>query len=287
MSVLARTEEIGKRACVVGWPIAHSRSPLIHGYWLDRYGISGRYSKEAVAPESAEAFFRSLGQRGYAGCNVTVPHKEIAFQLADIKDQSAIAIGAANTLWLEGERLACANTDSYGFMTNLAVTVPDWTERPGPIMVLGAGGSARAIVYGMQQAGRRDIRIYNRSIDRADALARHFAPGVTAHLWAARHAHVADAAVIINTTTLGMNGAGDPAIDFAAANPRCVVADLVYVPLETAFLRHAKAYDLAIVGGLGMLLHQAVPGFEKWFGVRPEVTDELYRTIVADIEVAR
>jgi len=271
------------RACVIGWPIAHSRSPMIHNYWLRQYGIEGTYTKEPVKPEDVERFLRSLEAHGVRGCNVTVPHKETAFAVAEIRDPSALAVNAANTVWLEQGRIACANTDTYGFMANLEASAPDWRQRTGPIIVLGAGGSARAVVYGFLEAGMGDIRVFNRSPARAEQLARHFGERVTARPWATRNAQLSDAAVIVNTTTLGMNGTEGPDIDFSRASKGAVAADLVYVPLETAFLRFARANGLTGVDGLGMLLHQAVPGFEKWFGVRPTVTPELYKMVADDI----
>lgn len=273
-----------KRACVIGWPIEHSRSPLIHGHWLKKYGIDGAYTKEQVKPEHLEKFVRSLAENGFAGCNVTVPHKEAVFAAAEIKDASAVAVGAANTIWLEGGKIACANTDTYGFMTHLTNVAPKWNLAKGPVMILGAGGAARAIVHGFLEAGRTDIRIFNRSIERADSLEAHFGKQVTAFDWLQRNEHVPTAAVIVNTTTLGMKGAGNPEIEFADARNDCVAADIVYVPLETEFLKEARQFRLTTVDGLGMLLHQAAPGFEKWFGVRPQVTDELRRILVADIE---
>lgn len=272
-----------KRACVIGWPIEHSRSPLIHGYWLKRYGIDGAYTKEAVRPESAEQFLKSLALRGLVGCNVTVPHKETAFAVAAERDAAAAAIGAANTVWLDDGRLCCSNTDAYGFMTHLQRSAPDWTARDAPVAILGAGGAARAIVHGFLAAGVEQVRVFNRSLQRAEALARHFGPRVVAMDWDERNAKSAGASVIVNTTTLGMKGAGDPGISFDGFDHRTVACDIVYVPLETTFLAAAKAAGLQTVDGLGMLLHQAVPGFEKWFGVRPEVTDELRAVIVADI----
>lgn len=272
-----------KKACVIGWPIAHSRSPLVHGYWLKKYGIDGSYTKEAVPPEDLEMFVRSLAGNGFSGCNVTVPHKEAAFAIAAVKDPSADAAGAANTLWLDRGKLHAANTDTYGFMAHLALTAPAWKAGDGPVAILGAGGAARAIVYGFLQAGCNDVRVFNRSRDRADGLAKEFGPRVTAHAWANRERQSRDSAVLVNTTTLGMKGAGNPGIDFAGFNPRTIVADIVYVPLETAFLAAARAHSLKTVDGLGMLLHQAVPGFEKWFGVRPDVTRELYGLIAAGI----
>ncbi len=195
-----------------------------------------------------------------------------------------VAVGAANTVWLERGKLACANTDTYGFMTHLTNSAPHWKTANGPIMVLGAGGAARAIVHGFLDAGRSDIRVFNRSIERARSLEAHFGQSVKAYDWDKRNQHVPSAAVIANTTALGMKGAGTPGIEFGDARKDCVVADIVYVPLETEFLTKARAFGLTAVDGLGMLLHQAVPGFEKWFGVRPEVTDELRQIIVADIE---
>ena len=275
------------RACVIGWPISHSRSPLIHNYWLRQYGIEGTYTKEPVKPEDLEAFLHSFNARGLAGCNVTVPHKEAAFTLAAIHEPSAVAVNAANTLWLDNGLLACANTDTYGFMANLDASAPDWRKRSGPILILGAGGAARAVVYGFLEAGMSDVRIFNRSPDRAQDLARHFGSRVTTQSWDVRNEHVSEAAVIVNTTTLGMNAAGSIGIDFTRAQTGSVAVDLVYVPLETEFLKSARANGLIGVDGLGMLLHQAVPGFEKWFGVRPVVTPELYQMIASDIGGAK
>ena len=272
-----------KRACVIGWPIEHSRSPLIHGYWLKTYGIDGSYAKEAVRPEDLERFLKNLAANGYTGCNVTVPHKEAAYALAAIKDPSASAAGAANTLWFDAGVLHAANTDTYGFMAHLAQSATSWKPDNGPIAILGAGGAARAIAHGFLDAGVREIRVFNRSPQRAEALAQHFGSKVKAFSWARRSETSRDCAVLVNTTTLGMKGSGDPSIDFTGFDPRAIVADIVYVPLETAFLAAASLHGLKTVDGLGMLLHQAVPGFEKWFGVRPEVTRDLYDLIAADI----
>lgn len=273
-----------KRAGVVGWPIEHSRSPLIHGHWLKTYGIAGSYTKIAVAPEEAADFFATLAQRGLAGCNVTVPLKEIAFAAAEVKDPSAVAVGAANTLWLDGGRLHAANTDSFGFMRHLELSAPQWREGGDQVAILGAGGAARAIVHGFLEAGVAEVRVLNRTRARAEALAAHFGPRVTVHDWAAREDVSAGAAVLVNTTTIGMKGVGSLGMDLSRLGPRAVVADIVYVPLETELLARARARGLTAVDGLGMLLHQAAPGFERWFGVRPEVTPELRDLVVADIE---
>ncbi|MGD9668685.1 MAG: shikimate dehydrogenase [Hyphomicrobiaceae bacterium] len=274
------------KACVIGWPIEHSRSPMIHGYWLKSLGVDGSYEKRAVRPEDAREFLRGLDEAGYAGCNVTVPLKEIAFETADEKDASAIAVGAANTIWLENGRICAANTDTYGFMTHLATSFPDWSQRDKPVLVLGAGGAARAIVYGFLEAGVAEVRVANRTIERAEALRNHFGPSIKVVDWEYRSAAAREAAVIVNTTTIGMKGQGSLAMNLTRVEDRAIVADIVYVPLETGLLASAHARGLRAVDGLGMLLHQAVPGFEKWFGVRPQVTPELRALIVADLEAS-
>jgi shikimate dehydrogenase len=276
-----------RRACVIGWPIEHSRSPAIHGYWLNRYGIDGSYTKEAVQPGKLEGFLRLLATNGYRGCNVTIPYKEDALHLVHEADATATAIGAANTLWLEDGRLFATNTDAYGYMSYLAARVPDWQRRDAPVAILGAGGAARAIVHGFLEAGVNEIRVMNRTRDRADALARDFGRRVKVKEWGERSAASRDAAVLVNTTAVGMKGEGALGMDFTGFHPDCIVSDIVYVPLETALISDARRNGLKTIDGLGMLLHQAVPGFEKWFGVRPEVTPELYDRIAAGIVEAR
>ena len=274
-----------KRACVIGWPIEHSRSPLIHGYWLRRYGIEGAYTRKAVRPDDVAEFLRALEEHNYVGCNVTVPHKEMAYQLAEEAEESARVVEAANTLWLDHGRLWAANTDTYGFMTYLSETVPDWRAYNGPVSILGAGGAARAIVYGFLEAGIDEIRVFNRTRVRAEAIARQFGPRVKVYDWSQREGASRGASVLVNTTSVGMKGRGSPdiGIGFSGFDPRCIVCDIVYVPLETDMLAAARAAGLRTVDGLGMLLHQAVPGFEKWFGVRPEVTPELRALVIEDI----
>ena len=272
-----------KRACVIGWPIEHFRSPLIHGYWLARYGIAGTYTKIAVPPAELSGFLASFERNGYVGCNVTVPHKEDAYRLADEREPSAVAVGAANTLWLENGRLHAANTDTYGFMTYLDVSTPGWCRKDAPVTLFGAGGAARAIAYGFVAAGVDEVRVVNRSRGRAEELARQLGPRIKVFDWAERSRASREASVLVNTTTVGMKGKGVLDIDFDALARDCVVADIVYVPLETAFLKAAMARGFRTVDGLGMLLHQAVPGFEKWFGVRPEVDSRLYALVAADI----
>ncbi len=272
------------KAAVIGWPIEHSRSPMIHGYWLKKYGIEGSYAKIAVKPEDVATFVRSLAERGLAGCNVTLPHKEAVFRAADVRDPSAEAVGAANTLWLEGGRLHAANTDTYGFMRHLEVSAPAWRAKDRPVLLLGAGGAARGIVYGMLEAGVGEVRVANRTLARAEDIARHFGGRVTPLAWADAERAARDCGLVVNTTSLGMAKTGPLEFDVHCLPDDATVADIVYVPLETDLLRRSRARGLNAVDGLGMLLHQAVPGFAKWFGVTPDVTDELRDILVADIE---
>jgi shikimate dehydrogenase len=272
------------RAAVIGWPIEHSRSPLIHGHWLRTYGIAGEYTRIAVRPEEVAAFLGSLGDRGLAGCNVTLPHKEAAYLAADVRDPSAVAVGAANTLWLEGGRLHAANTDTYGFMRHLDLSAPAWRNRDRPVLVLGAGGAARGIVYGFLEAGVAEVRVANRTRERAEELARHFGSRVRTVDWGAAEAASAACGVLVNTTALGMAKTGPLTFDVGRLPADATVADIVYVPLETDLLARARARGLVGVDGLGMLLHQAVPGFARWFSVTPEVTPELREILVRDIE---
>ncbi len=274
-----------KKACVIGWPIEQSRSPLIHNYWIKTLGLSGLYTKEAVEPAALETFIRSLEKNGYAGCNVTVPHKEAVFALADTRHASANAVGAANTIWHDRGKIVAANTDTYGYMAYLEARYPNWNRSAAPVSILGAGGSARAIIFGFLKAGVSEVRVFNRSPGRAIELVRHFGGRVKALDWDDRSSASSDVAVLVNTTTLGMKGAGDPGIDLKQLHADCIVSDIVYVPLETALLKQAKAQGLRTLDGLGMLLHQAVPAFEAWFGVKPDVNDELYRLIAETIEV--
>jgi shikimate dehydrogenase len=276
-----------RRACVIGWPVEHSRSPLIHRYWLQQYGIDGAYEKEAVRPEALARFLGSLGAQGFAGANVTLPHKEAALRLAAVADEAARAIGAANTLWLDQTgRLCASNTDAYGFMTNLNQVAPDWNEARRPVMLLGAGGAARAILHGLLAEGATRIFIANRTRDRAEALAQAFAPAVEVVDWDDRNRALSSCGLLVNTTSLGMTGKEPLEIDLAALPKDAVVADIVYSPLETPLLAEARARGNRVVDGLGMLLHQAVPGFERWFGVRPEVTPELRAHVAASLGAA-
>jgi shikimate dehydrogenase len=257
---------------------------MIHRYWLSLYGINGAYAKEAVPPEEARAFMRSLSNHGYVGVNVTLPHKLLALEASDVADEAARAIGAANTLWLDGEgKLNASNTDAYGFMTNLVEQAPRWNERRRPVVVLGAGGAARAVVYGLIKAGASKVLLANRSRARADDLACAFPPRVEVVDWDDRDRVLAGCGLLVNTTSLGMTGQAPLKIDLGALPPDAVVADIVYSPLETPLLAEARKRGNFAVDGLGMLLYQAVPGFERWFGVRPEVTPALKACVAASL----
>jgi len=269
------------RAAVIGWPVAHSRSPLIHGYWLKSLGLPGSYDRIAVPPEAADAFFADFRASGLLGANVTLPHKVRAVAACDELAVAAREMGAVNTLWWEGDRLIGDNTDGYGFLANLDQQAPGWSADPGTALVLGAGGAARAVIYGLLQRGFRVV-VANRTLDRAEELAAMF-PGAEVGDWAAAMAPGADIAVVVNTTSLGMAGNPDLPIDLTRLGPDAIVTDIVYTPIETGILKRARAAGLRTVDGLGMLLHQAVPGFERWFGVRPEVTDDLRARVLDNI----
>ena len=273
------------RAFVIGHPIAHSRSPLLHGHWLQAMGLPGSYERIDVAPGALPAFVCTLSDAGFAGGNVTLPHKSAMLELVDEVEDEARAIGAVNTVWFEGGRLRGGNTDAYGFMANLDDEAPGWDAEARTALVLGAGGAARAIVHALLQRGL-DVRIANRSPEKAEALSQAFARLPTPHGMDTVPALLAEADLVVNTTSLGM--AGKPPLDLPLSRlrPTATVCDIVYVPLETPLLQAARAHGLRTVGGLGMLLHQAVPGFERWFGVRPEVTPELRTEIEADVKRA-
>jgi shikimate dehydrogenase len=276
------SERSTRAACVVGWPIKHSRSPLIHGYWIKQHGLDADYRREEVAPGAFADFIRNLSSRGYAGANVTIPHKEMALELSE-PDDRAQAAGAANTLWLDGDRLRSTNTDVEGFIANLDDAVPGWVERAGEAVVLGAGGSARAVVYGLIGRGIGRINVVNRSRDRAEALRQRFGAAVHPAEWSVLPGLLARCGLLVNTTSLGMTGQPPLAIDLGPLPQEAAVTDLVYAPLKTSLLAAAEARGLAVADGLGMLLHQAVRGFELWFGVRPRVTAELRRLVETDL----
>ncbi len=270
------------RAAVIGWPVEHSRSPIIHGYWLKTLNLAGSYEGRAVAPDEADAFFRSFADSGLIGGNVTIPHKETAFACCDEVDETARALGAVNTLVLKDGRLFGSNTDGLGFLNSLDHSAPGWDRKGGSAVVLGAGGAARAIIWALLSRGLT-VHLFNRTRIRAEALAEHFGTGVHVHGPEEMAAVLEGASLLVNTTSAGMGGKPSLDIDLSPLPEHAVVTDIVYTPLMTPLLLRARERGLVTVDGLGMLLHQAVPGFELWFGKRPEVTDELRRLVLADM----
>lgn len=270
-----------RASCLIGWPAAHSRSPLIHHYWLRQFGIEGGYSIEAVPPEGFAEFVLHLSTHGFVGANVTIPHKERALALT-APDERARAVGAANTLWYDGDMLRSTNTDIEGFINNLDASAPGW-DKIEDALVLGAGGSSRAVVFGLIERGIKRVHLANRTIERAQALADQFGANVHPVAWDAIGGVLPHAALLVNTTSLGMKGQPSLDLDIGLLPSHAAVADLVYVPLQTPLLAAAQARGLKTADGLGMLLHQAVRGFELWFGRRPQVTPELRALVEADL----
>lgn len=281
-------ETVARHAFVTGYPVKHSRSPLIHGYWLETLGLHGSYTRQEVSPDDFAGFISRLksGESGFIGGNVTIPHKETAFALADRPDALSEELGASNTLWLEDGRLHATNTDGFGFLANLDAAAPGW-DKTDRAVVLGAGGASRAILQAVRDRGVAEIHVVNRTAARAQELADRFGPRVHAHPMAALPEVMKGAGLFVNTTSLGMDGEAAPDFDFSPLGEGAVVTDIVYVPLVTPILRQAAEQGFVTVDGLGMLLHQAVPGFEKWFGVRPVVDAQLRRMILADMEAHR
>ncbi len=272
-----------KRAFVIGDPISHSRSPLIHTHWLREYGIAGSYEAIHVKQDELAQFLASLVSEDFAGGNVTIPHKEAALALVPQHDAVAAEIGAANTLWIEGGKLRATNTDSFGFAQNLDEYAFGW-DNGKTALVLGAGGAARAIIHALLSRGFTDIRIANRTAARAQDIAERFGSKVSAHAFPDLDLLASDADLVVNTTSLGMGGAGEIRLDMKALRRDAIVTDIVYVPLITPLLAAAQDASLKTVDGLGMLLHQARPGFEKWFGVLPQVTPALRNLIIRNME---
>ncbi len=266
-------------AGVLGWPVSHSLSPRLHGYWLQRYGIDGAYLPLGAPPASLEGVVRALVELGFRGFNVTLPHKEPLLALCDEVTPEAHRIGAVNTVVIDGDRLQGGNSDAFGFAENLRAGAADWRPESGPAVVIGAGGAARAVIAALQDLGVTEVRLTNRTearaADLAAALAAPQRPPIRLVPWAEREEALAGAGVLVNTTSLGM--AGQPALDLAldALPAEALVTDIVYAPLETPLLAAARARGNPVVDGLGMLLHQARPGFEAWFGRAPEVSAEL------------
>ncbi|MFN4157099.1 MAG: shikimate dehydrogenase [Gemmobacter sp.] len=261
-------------AGVIGSPIAHSRSPALHGYWLRRYGLSGHYIPIDITQTDLPELLRVLPRLGFVGLNVTIPHKETVLALADVVTDRAALIGAANTLIFRKDgRIHADNTDGAGFMANLRQNAPGWHPAAAPAVVFGAGGGARAVVAALIEVGVPEIRIANRTRARAEALRADFGAKLVVTDWVQAGNILDDAGLVVNTTALGMTGKADLRIPMDGLSPRAIATDLVYTPLRTAFLEHAADIGCTTVDGLGMLLHQAAPGFERWFGQRPEVDD--------------
>jgi shikimate dehydrogenase len=270
------------KACVIGSPIAHSRSPLIHGYWLNQLGIDGSYERVLVEPEGLADFLKNLKQNGYVGCNVTIPHKEAALPLIDQIDQSVKAIGALNTVYLSGGKTHATSTDGDGFLQNLIAHIPDLNLTGKTVVILGAGGSAKALIERLLRAGVKLITVANRTVARAEELRTTFGTKIVPIELRDLNLHTCD--LLINTTSLGMAGQPPLEIGLQELEPHAIVADIVYVPLKTELIKRAEARGLRTVPGLGMLLHQAVRGFELWFGVKPMVTPELCTLIARNID---
>lgn len=277
----------GRVAGVMGWPVGHSRSPRLHGYWLAQYGVDGAYVPMAVPPDRIGEALRALSALGFAGCNVTLPHKEAAFAAMDSLDETARRMGAVNTVVVQSDgSLRGSNTDGFGFMENLKAGAPDWRADAGPAFVVGAGGAARAIIVALLDAGAPEVRLTNRTGERAEQLKAELAAvGLAERLklvdWVSRETRLAEVNLLVNTTTQGMVGQPALTLELTALPTTALVTDAVYTPLETPLLADAKARGNQTVDGLGMLLHQARPGFEAWFGVAPQVTAQLRAVVLA------
>lgn len=276
-----------RRVAITGCPVAHSRSPVIHRHWLALHGIDGTYDRVEVKPEDAPAFYRDIAAHGLSGCNVTVPNKEAAAAACDELDDAARIMGAVNTISLDADgRVLGSNTDGLGFLGNLDQEVPGWDGEVRHAVVLGAGGAARAVIWALLSRGVKKVSVVNRTKSKAEDLCARFGADSIACDWDNLGEILGETDLLVNTTSLGM--AGQPALDLSLSRlpETAIVNDIVYVPLETPLLADARARGLCAVDGLGMLLHQAVPGFERWFGVRPRVTDELRAALLADLGAA-
>jgi shikimate dehydrogenase len=279
-------ETLPANACVIGFPIKHSRSPMIHTYWLQQLGIAGTYTAKEITPDAFPAFLQSIkdGSAQLRGGNVTIPHKETAFALADLPDELASELGAANTIWMEDGLLKATNTDGHGFLSNLDERHPGWDKHKTRAVIYGAGGASRAIVQAVRNRGFSEIHVLNRTLSRAQELSDRFGPRVHAQPLEAFAELSKGANLFVNTTSLGMDGEPVAKLDFSPFATDAVITDIVYVPLMTPFLKQAVEQNRPVVDGLGMLLHQAAPGFALWFGQRPTVDANLRQLIIDDME---
>lgn len=271
-----------KVAGVIGWPVAHSKSPRLHGHWLTQYGVDGAYVPLPVSPDDLADAVRALSKLGFKGANVTVPHKAAAAELCDDLEPHARRLGVVNTLICTRDGVRGANTDGLGFLNNLFHGAPNWRPESAPAVVLGAGGAARAVVVALLDAGAREIRVLNRTRAKAESLAQEFGEHIRVFAWGDWAQAFPGAGLLVNTTSLGMTGQPALSVDLTPLPTSALVNDIVYRPLETDLLAAARARGNPVVDGLGMLLHQAVPGFQAWFGVRPEVTDDLRARMLAE-----
>lgn len=287
MSITGTTRLAG----IMGWPVAHSRSPLLHGFWLEQTHVDGAYVPLPVRPENVAEALHALPILGFRGCNLTIPHKQLALSTVDRIEPLARRIGAVNTIIVGADgKLEARNTDAFGFRENLRESVPDWDPASGPAVVLGAGGSARAVVAALSDVGVVQVRVVNRTISRAEALARDLVTPtmrISVHPWSEARTAQRDAGLLVNTTSLGMTGEPPLGLDLSQLPLSAPVVDIVYVPLETGLLAAARRRGHPVVDGLGMLLHQGRPGFEAWFGAPVRVTRELRAAMVASLVTPR
>lgn len=267
---------------VLGYPIQHSKSPKMHGYWLNQAGVSGHYVPLEIHPDNFDEALKNMPKLGFRGANVTIPHKERALEIANFVTERAKRIGAANTLYFdENDKIYADNTDGYGFITNLKNGAPNWCAASGSALVLGAGGASRAVLDALITEEIPKIYLTNRTVERAQSLAKEFGNTVEVVDWNDKNTVLSDVRTIVNTTSLGMNGDGDLGLDFSMLTSKMTITDIVYTPLETDLLRHAKQRGCTCVNGLGMLIYQGIPGFENWFDATPVVTDELRELLLS------
>jgi shikimate dehydrogenase len=272
------------KACVIGWPVSHSRSPLIHGYWLRQHGIEGSYIRRPVEASALAEFLNGLSAAGFAGCNVTIPHKESAFRLVETADSTTGRLGAVNTVFVKDGRTFGTNTDGEGFINSLRQSAAGLSLDNKRALVLGAGGASLAVVNSLLEQGVAEVAVANRTVEKAQALRKRFGRQVMPLEWERVADQLSECSLLVNTTSLGMKGQPDIELDLSRLSPSAIVSDIVYVPLRTRLLEDAARRGNTVVEGLGMLLHQAVRGFSLWFGVKPEVTPELHALIARDID---